>query len=287
MAMEKQKNKIRQRSVFDTVSNVLIVLFCVLSIFPLYWLFTGAFKYSTDITKYPPDWIPSRITVSNWVKIFTEYPAWRWLFNSCFITLATTALIVLISAAAGYAISKLRFKGKKIIFALIIAELLIPMEIYVLPLYKMIFSMKLTGKYLGYILPNIAVPFGAYLMKNSFDTIPDEITEASAIDGCGRIRFFFTCGIPLTKPGIGALAILSCVRVWNNYIWQMLMGDPVNKVSLTLPVALKNLIESSMNYTDYGMMYVAATLTALPMIILFFAFQKYFTAGITSGAVKG
>ena len=282
-----RKNRVRQRATLDTISNIFIIIFCVLSVFPLYWLFTGAFKYSTDITKYPPDWIPSRFTTSNWAKVFTEYPAWTWLFNSVFVTVVTTVLIVLISSLAGYALSKVRFGGRGLIFAVVIAELLIPMEIYILPLYKTIFNMGMVGKFAGYILPNIALPFGAYLMKNAFDTIPDEILEAAEIDGCSRLRFFFTVGLPLTKPGIGSLAILSCVRVWNNYVWQMLMGDTSNTRTLTLPVAVKQLIESSMNYTDYGMMYVAATLTALPMIIIFFAFQKYFTAGITAGAVKG
>lgn len=282
-----RQNRIRAKSPFDAISNLLIISFCVFSIFPLYWLFTGAFKYSTDITKYPPDWWPSRATLTNWSEIFTQYPAWNWIFNSCLITLATTLLIVLVSSLAGYAFSKLRFRGAKLLFALVIAELLIPMEIYVLPLYKLIFNLGLKGRYLGFILPNVALPFGVYLMKNAFDVIPDEIMEAAEIDGCGRFRFFAQCAVPLAKPGIGALAILSCVRVWNNYIWQLLMSDATDNLTMTLPVALKNLIESSMNYTDYGMMYVAAALTALPMIAVFLGFQKSFTAGITTGAVKG
>jgi multiple sugar transport system permease protein len=249
-------------------------------------LFTGSFKYSTDIVKIPPDWIPSRWNLTNYASVFVNNPAWRWIFNSVFITLATSVGIVLLSSGAGYALSKMNFIGKKYIFAFVIAGLLIPMEIYMLPLYNLIVNLGWKGNYLGFIAPNIAMPFGVYLMKNFYDNIPNEIIEAADIDGCTKVLFFFRFGIPLSKPGIGALAILASIRIWNNYLWQLL-NSTSKATSYTLPVGVAKMFDVTGGDVDYGLKFAAAALTALPLLIIFFAFQRFFTAGISSGAVKG
>jgi len=135
------------------------------------------------------------------------------------------------------------------------------------------------------VIPNLAMPFGVYLMKNFYDTIPDEIIEATEIDGCTKVRFFFQFGIPLSKAGVGALAILAGIRIWNNYLWQLLMAT-ADEASYTLPVGATKLLDSLVD-TDYGLRFAAATLTAIPLLIIFFLFQKLFTEGVSAGAVKG
>jgi len=277
---------------FDLFLNICVIIFCILSVFPLYWLFTGAFKFSSDITKLPPDWWPTRFTLTNFQKIFSTYPVWNWLLNSFIITTITVALIVVISSMSAYALSKMRFPGRKGLLNIIIACLLIPIEIYILPLYNYVFKMGLQGSYWGYILPCIAMPFGVYLLKNFYDEIPNEIMEAANIDGCGRVRFFILHGLPLSKPGIGALAILSYVQIWNNYLWQLLMATSDTK-SYTVIVGLARVINSTGTGTadqalfDFGLRYATATFTAIPMLVIFLVFQKYFTEGISAGAVKG
>lgn len=275
-----------RKSKFDLVSNSLIVLFCIFSLFPLYWLFTGSLKYSSDVVKIPPDWIPRAVTLSNYRKVFENYPALNWIFNSVAITFLTCAGIVLVASGAGYALSKIKFPGKNIIFAYTIAALLVPMEIYILPLYREMVEMGIKGTYLSYILPNLAMPFGVYLLKNFYDSIPDEILEAAAIDGCGRVKFFFWFGIPLSKPGIAALSILSAIRIWNNYLWQLLMANPDNH-SFTLPVGVAKMFDATAGDMDYGLRFAASALTAIPLILVFFCFQKFFTSGVSAGAVKG
>ncbi|MBQ9300743.1 MAG: carbohydrate ABC transporter permease [Clostridia bacterium] len=285
----KRRGSLGKRSAFDTVSNVLIILFCLLSIFPLYWMVTGSFKYSGDVVKLPPDWFPIHPTLYNYRGVFTNHPAWRWIVNSVSVTLITTAGIVLVSSAAGYALSKMRFIGRRLIFSFVIAALLVPMEVYVLPLYKQVTSYgwrgSVTGAYLAMIVPNLAMPFGVYLMKNFYDTIPDALVEAATLDGCGRTRFFFEIGIPLSKGGIGALAILAGIRIWNNYLWQLL-NTFSSKYLYTLPVGVAGLFDTSSGETDYGLRMAAATVSALPLFIIFFSFQRFFTSGITAGAVK-
>lgn len=276
---------LRRKSKFDIISNTVIIVFCLFSIFPIYWLFTGAFKYSTDIVKIPPDWFPSRWTLNNYAKVFSEHPAVNWILNSVTVTVLTTLGIIFISSAAGFALSKMNFAGKKVIFAFVVAALLIPMEIYILPLYKVVVSLGWKGNLLGYIMPNLAMPFGVYLMKNFYDTIPNEIMEASSMDGCNKVRFFFQFGIPLSKPGIGSLAIMAGIRIWNNYLWQLLMATASEK-SYTLPVGATKLLDSLVD-TDYGLRFAAAALTAIPLFIIFFAFQKLFTEGVSAGSVKG
>ncbi len=276
---------LRNKSRFDIISNAVIIIYCLFSIFPIYWLFTGSFKYSTDIVKLPPDWIPSRWTLRNFENVFTNHPAGQWILNSVIITVLTTAGIILVSSAAGYALSKMKFAGRNVIFAMVIAALLIPMEIYILPLYKLVVGFGWKGNLLGYIVPNLAMPFGVYLMKNFYDTIPDEIIEASDLDGCSKVRFFFQFGIPLSKPGIGSLAIMAGIRIWNNYLWQLLMAT-ASESSYTLPVGATKLLDSLVD-TDYGLRFAAAALTAIPLLIIFFAFQKLFTEGVSAGAVKG
>ncbi len=280
-----KKKSLRNHSKFDVISNIVIIIFCLFSIFPIYWLFTGAFKYSVDVIKLPPDWFPTRWTLMNFEKVFTEHPAIQWIINSVLITVITTIGIILISSAAGFALSKMEFHGKKIIMAFVVAALLIPMEIYILPLYKIVVGFGWKGTMLGYVIPNVAMPFGVYLMKNFYDTIPNEIIEATEVDGCGKVRFFFQFGIPLSRAGVGSLLIMACIRIWNNYLWQLLMST-TDERSYTLPVGVTKLLDSLVD-ADYGLRFAAAALTAVPLFIIFFSFQKMFTQGVSAGAVKG
>lgn len=280
-----KQNKIRNRSKFDILSNIGIIVFCLFSIFPIYWLFTGAFKYSVDVIKLPPDWIPTRVTLGNFEKVFSEHPAVQWIINSVTVTVVTTLGIIIISSACGFALSKMKFPGRKLLMAFVVAALLVPMEIYILPLYKIVVGLGWKGTLLGYVIPNLAMPFGVYLMKNFYDTIPDEIIEATEIDGCGKVRFFFQFGIPLSRAGVGSLAIMAGIRIWNNYLWQLLMAT-AKEESYTLPVGATKLLDSLVD-TDYGLRFSAAALTAVPLLIIFFAFQKLFTEGVSAGAVKG
>jgi len=282
--MMNQVYRVFKKSKFDFTANLLIIIFCAASLFPLYWLLTGSFKYSQDIIRIPPDWIPSRVTLDNYINIFAKHPALRWIGNSLFVSGITTLGVILVSAATGYAVSKIRFRGKKLIFTLVIACLVMPKEIYLLPLYQQMVSYRWIGSMLGFIIPDIASPFGVYLMTNYYDTIPDEIYESASIDGSGHFRFFTDFALPLSKPGIAALGILTFIRTWNSYLWQFVMKT--NENTYTLPVGIASLFDNP-DIVDYGLKFAGASITAIPLLLIFMLFQKFFVSGITSGSVKG
>lgn len=276
------RKKIR-RDRYDVVSNVIVTIFAVVNLFPLYWLITSSFKNSADVVKMPPDWWPKTFTFSNYVDVFQNQPALRWTYNSIFVSGVTTLLLILVASLAAYAFSKLHFKGRDIIFVIFISSLMIPKEIMIVPLFRIVQELGMVNTLGGMIWPNVAAAFGVFLLKGFFDTVPDELRESARIDGASEMRTFAQIMLPIVKPGIGALFILNFVTVWNDYLWQMVIGQ--EKVMKTLMVGTATLMQDLNPNFAYKM--AGATVAAVPMIVIFLLFQNYFTQGITAGAVKG
>lgn len=276
------KKKLKHMEPFDLILNILVCLGAVLNLFPFYWLITSSFKTSAGIFKMPPEWFPSTFHYKNYIDLFVGQPAFRWAFNSIWVSVVTTLLVVTCSSLAAYAFSKLEFKGKNILFALFIGALMIPKEIFIVPLFQIILKFNLSDSYMGMILPNVATTFGVFLLKGFFDSVPDSIRESGRLDGAKEMTIFIKLIMPIVKPGIGALFILNFVNVWNDYLWQMLIAR--NKDMMTLMVGTASIMqEISPNYA-YKM--AGATVASLPMLLIFIFFQRYFTKGITMGAVK-
>ena len=168
---------------FDLILNILVCLGAVLNLFPFYWLITSSFKTSAGIFKMPPEWFPSTFHYKNYIDLFVGQPAFRWAFNSIWVSVVTTLLVVTCSSLAAYAFSKLEFKGKNILFALFIGALMIPKEIFIVPLFQIILKFNLSDSYMGMILPNVATTFGVFLLKGFFDSVPDSIRESGRLDG--------------------------------------------------------------------------------------------------------
>lgn len=267
---------------FDIVSNAIITLFAVLNLFPLYWLFTSSLKNSSDVVKMPPDWWPKTITFSNYVDIFQNQPALRWTFNSIYVSGVTTILVIVIGSMAAYAFSKINFKFSNLIYIIFISSLMIPKEIMIVPLFRIVQNFHMVNAYGGMIWPNVAGAFGVFLLKGFFDTTPNALREAARIDGASEWRTFTRIMLPIVKPGIGALFILNFVQVWNDYLWQLVVGQ--EKLMKTLMVGTATLMQDLNPNFAYKM--AGATVAAIPMLIIFVLFQRYFTSGITAGAVK-
>lgn len=282
MSHQIRKTK-KRRERFDVVSNFIITFFAILSLFPLYWLFTSSLKNSSEVVKMPPDWWPKSITFSNYVDVFNHQPALRWMYNSIFVSGVSTVLVIAVGAMAAYAFSKLRFKGRNWIFVVFISSLMIPKEIMIVPLFRIVQDFGMVNSLSGMIWPNVATAFGVFLLKGFFDTTPDALREAARIDGAGEWRTFMQIMLPIVKPGIGALFILNFVQVWNDYLWQMVVGQ--EKHMKTLMVGTATLMQDLNPNFAYKM--AGATVAAIPMILIFLLFQRYFTQGITAGAVKG
>ncbi|CEG27237.1 carbohydrate ABC transporter permease [Bacillus sp. B-jedd] len=277
----KPKNQ-KKKEKIDIFFNVFVIFFAILNLFPLYWLFTSSLKNSSDVVKMPPDWWPKTFTFNNYVDVFNNQPALKWAYNSIAVSLISTLALIIVSCLAAYAFSKLKFKGKNIIFIIFISSLMVPKEVMIVPLFRLIQDLGMVNTLSGMIWPNVATAFGVFMLKGFFDTIPDSLRESAKIDGASEFTVFFKIMLPMVKPGIGALFILNFVQVWNDYLWQLVVGQSEN--SKTLMVGIATLMQELNPNFAYKM--AGATVAAVPMLIIFIFFQRYFTAGISIGAVK-
>ena len=280
--MARIKKTKRKREKIDIISNIIVVFFAVLSLFPLYWLVTSSLKNSADVVKMPPDWFPKTFVWSNYTDVFNNQPAFTWAYNSIVVSLVSTLALIAVSTMAAFAFSKLHFKGKNVIFIVFISSLMIPKEVMIVPLFRIIQDFGMVNTLSGMIWPNVATAFGVFLLKGFFDSIPDSLREAAKIDGASEFTIFFRIMLPLVKPGIGALFILNFVQVWNDYLWQLVVGQETG--SKTLMVGIATLMQDLNPNFAYKM--AGAVVAAVPMLIIFVMFQKYFTKGITIGSDK-
>ncbi|HHW32228.1 MAG TPA: carbohydrate ABC transporter permease [Clostridiaceae bacterium] len=236
-----------------------------------------------EVVTIPPILFPRRLYLNNYIELFKTAPTLRWFFNSVYISAATTLLVVIISTLAGYSFAKKKFPGGNIIFYTMVLGIMIPKQILVVPLFKIVHELDMFNKPSGLIIPALGFPFGVFLMKQFIVTLPSEIIEASTIDGCGELGTFIRIVMPISKPGLGALAIFTFIQSWNDYMWQLLVIS--SRDLKTLPLGIATFQEEfSMRY---GLLLAGGVLASLPMIVIFLIFQKYFTKGIVMGAVKG
>ena len=289
----------QKKSVYYYISVVLIVFLAALSIFPLYWIVTGAFKTTREINSTTPVWWPSEWKLDNFTRLFSKRSAplfelgslkgptvpgaVRWLLNTVFMAIMAMVLTCITATMAGYVLAKKRFAGKKALFTLIVCAMALPKQVILVPLIKEISALGLYDSIWAVIFPTVGWPFGVFLMKQFSEGIPGEMLEAAKIDGAGEARTFIEVVVPMVKPGIGALAIFTFINSWNDYFMQLIMLSKSNNLTISLGIATMQ----AENSTDFGIIMAGAALASLPIIIVFLAFQKYFTKGITMGAVKG
>jgi multiple sugar transport system permease protein len=265
----------------NTVLTALVLFF----LWPFYWMLTGSVKQLKVALQIPPEWFPTRPTFDNFYTLFAKFPIFRWLYNSLFISVTATLLVVATSALAAYAFSKIAFKGSKWLFAVMIASMTIPHTVLLIPLFQLMNKLHLVNTHWGVLLPVVGWPFGVFLLKQFMQTLPSELIEAAKIDGCNEWQTFLKVILPLSKPGLGVLAIFTFVSSWNDYVWQMIVLKDMN--NFTLPVGVKVAQKVSELEINYGVAMAGAVLATLPVLVLFLYFQKYFTKGITMGALKG
>ena len=280
--MNKKTDLTGTSKVYQIISVIILVALVLFFLFPLYWIITGSFKNNAEITAREPIWFPMSPTMENYMELF-DNPAFLWLFNIIFISAAAMLLTCITASLAGYALGKKRFIGRGVLFTIIICAMALPKQVIVIPLAQLMTFLNLKDTLWAVILPTVGWPFGVFLMKQFSESIPTEILEAARVDGAGELRTFFSVVFPMIKPGIGALAIFTFVNTWNDYFLQLVML--ISEEQWTLPLAIANM-QGEMS-TDYGLIMAGAALASVPIIIVFIAFQKYFTQGIAMGAVKG
>lgn len=276
------ERSVKNSRTYDIFVMILMVILAFLFIFPVYWIVTGSFKDAATINAAVPQWFPLSPTLENYSKLFAK-PAMRWLFNSVLISVLAMGFTCFTSAMAGYALAKKRFVGQKLLFSLLICAMALPKQVVLVPLLKEMSFLKLHDTIWAVVLPTVGWPFGIFLMKQFSEIIPTEMLEAVRIDGAGEVQTFLQIVLPIVKPGVGALAIFTFISTWNDYFLQLIMLN--SQKTLTIPLGIAKL-QAEMS-TDYGLIMAGAALAAVPIITIFLMFQKYFTQGITMGAVKG
>ncbi len=276
------KTNVKSSAAYRGVSLIILLVLAVLFIFPIYWIMTGSLKDAAAINAASPEWFPRSPSLDNYVRLFKN-PAFKWLGNSVFISVAAMILTCVTAAMAGYVLAKKRFIGRQLLFSIMVCAMALPKQVILIPLLKEMSWLKLHDNIWAVILPTIGWPFGVFLMKQFSENIPTEMLEAARIDGAGELRTFSNIVMPIIKPGIGALAIFTFITSWNDYFLQLIMLNSSARLTISLGIAK---LQSDMS-SDFGLIMAGAALGAIPIIAIFLAFQKYFTQGITMGAVKG
>ena len=303
--MYMKQNQFNRSACYKIISVIIIAILAFTFAFPLYWIIIGSFKTSAAINATTPQWWPQEWVLDNYRKLFSrqvaalweinipftgisltgpEVPAAiRWLINTVFMAVVATLLTCITSAMAGYALAKKRFIGRTVVFSLIVCAMALPKQVILIPLLREMAALELYNTIWAVIFPIVGWPFGVFLMKQFSEGIPGEMMEAAKIDGANEWKTFYTIALPLIKPGIGALAIFTFINSWNDYFMQLIMLTSTKNLTISLGIAKLQ----AENATDFGLIMAGASLAAIPIIVIFLIFQKYFTKGITMGAVKG
>ncbi|GAA3741567.1 carbohydrate ABC transporter permease [Leifsonia bigeumensis] len=252
-------------------------------LFPFVWMVSTSLTTTGELFKLPPQLIPNPVDGAAYERLFTEVPILRWVLNSVGVSLAVTFLQVLSSAMAAYAFTRLTFRGRNAIFVLFLATLMVPFQVMVVPLFIELRYMGMLDSYWGLIIPEMAMPFGVFLLRQAFLGLPRELEEAAFMDGAGHIRNFFTLVLPLSKPAIATVAVFSFMGSWNNFLWPLII---INSPDLmTLPLGLSSL--SSRFVTDWNLVLAGATISVLPIVAVFLFAQRYVLQGVAMSGLKG
>lgn len=262
-----------------------LVLFAVATIFPIYFMIISSFGDPIEAGAMSYSIIPSKISFESYKFFFnfSQY-SWDWLTNSLIVAACITVSNVLFATLAGYAFAKMHFKGKNILFAILLGSMMIPGQVTQVPLYILVVNIfELQNTYTALIMPSIVTVYNIFLVKQFMSGIPKEIIEAAKIEGCSQPKIFWHIIMPLSKTVMAVLAILTFMAAWNDFFWPFLVTNTMDMQ--TIQVGLKNFRFA--NTTYFAPMMAGATISAVPMFILFFSLQKYFLEGVTVGAVKG
>jgi len=261
---------------------VLAVLVSLVMIFPLYWMVVVAFSDRGDLLSGTLNLLPQSLTTANFDRVFAGFPVVTWLGNSTAISLVTALITVFTSTLAGYAFAHLRFRGSGLLFGLAVSTLMIPVQVIMVPLFRLVTGLELYGTYWAVILPTSASAFGIFLARQSMLAIPRDLIEAARLDGAGHVRIFVSVVLPLSRPLLAVLFFLSLLQSWNDFAWPLIALQQNDL--FTLPIGLLYL--QGQFGSDYGATMAFALLDVAPMVVLFLVFQRYFVQGFARSGIR-
>ncbi|MCW5698575.1 MAG: carbohydrate ABC transporter permease [Rhodospirillales bacterium] len=264
------------------VIYALLFLGLVVTATPLLWMVSASFMGSGEASTYPPRLLPSAATLDHYVALFSRLNLGRYAFNSALLATAITLVSLFLNSMAGYAFAKLRFTGRDRIFKALLAALVIPVQVTMLPLFLMLKQMGLVNTYWGVLIPGMANIFGIFLIRQYALSIPDSLLDAARIDGASEFRIYWSLVLPLCKPILVTLALFTFMGAWNDFMWPLIVLT--DDSMYTLPVALANLLGE--HVLDTELMMAGSVLTILPVTMLFIVLQRSYVEGIMMGSLK-
>jgi multiple sugar transport system permease protein len=254
----------------------------VVTLFPLLWMLSASFMSNGEATTFPPHLIPHAATLDQYRQLFVRLNLGRAFLSSATIAIITTLGSLLINSMAGYAFARLRFRGRDRLFGLLLAALIIPAQVGMLPLFLMMKTLHLVNSYWGAILPSLATVLGIFLIRQFMLSVPQELLEAARIEGASEWRIYWSVVMPLARPVLATLAILTFMTTWNDFMWPLIVLSPQNP---TVQVALSTLAAGY--YRDNTLVLGGTALGTLPVLLIFAVFGRQIISGIMEGAVKG
>lgn len=261
---------------------VLLGIGFVVALVPFIWMVSGSFRPESDFFGNPASLIPGQWTLHGYRAIWDELPFARLLANSFIFAGITTVLLLLFDSMCAYALSRLRFRGQTLLFWLVIATLMIPFQVTLIPVFIELFHFGWLNTYQGLIIPRAASAFGIFMLRQFFISIPRELDEAARIDGAGRFRIYWRIILPLSKPALATLAVIQFMTLWNDLLWPLVVTNSTDM--RTLPAALT--LFGGQHVTDHAVLLAGATISLVPLAVAFFLAQRYFVAGIATTGLK-
>ena len=277
---------LRRNRILKTVTYTLLTFWAILVLFPFYWMVLTSVK---SYGAYNSEWIPQLYTLSptlqNYRDAFTAVPLAGYFTNTIVFTLATTALMLVVTVLAAFAFARLNFRGKDLAFTLFLSLMMIPTELVVITNYVTITNTDLRNTFTGLILPSVTSVFYIYLLKENFSQIPDELYYAAKVDGTSDLKYLFKVLIPICKPTIVTITILKVIECWNSYVWPRLVTD--DQAYFLVSNGIQEIRENGFGRENIPAMMAAVVVISVPLILLFLIFRKKIMAGVSRGGMKG
>ena len=255
----------------------------VVALLPLAWMVSTSLKPNADVFAYPPDWIPDTLRFENYTSLWDDLPMTRWIFNTFFVSTTVVLGQLLFCSMAAYAFARMQFRFREPLFYMFLASLMIPYQVTLIPAYVLISKLGWVDSYQALIIPQLSAPFGIFLLRQFFLSLPRELEEAARLDGASYWRIYRTILLPLSVPALLAFGVFSFIGLWGDFLWTLVVIDSPEKMTLT--VGLNFL--SSQYTTDWARLMAGDVVSLLPLMLIYAAAQKYFIQGIAMTGLKG
>lgn len=281
-----QGRALRRRRILRVLTYLLLCVWAVVVLFPFYWMLLTSVK---DYGAYNAEHIPTFFTLSptlqNYRDAFTSVPLGRYLANTVFFAVVTTALMVVVITLSAYAFARMEFRGKNLLFTLFLSLMMIPTELVVITNYATITGLELRNTFTGLILPSVTSVFYIYLLKENFEQVPDELYRAAKVDGTSDFKYLWKVMLPICRPTLVTIIILKVIECWNSYVWPRLITDDPNYFLVSN--GIQEIRENGFGRENIPAMMAAVVVISVPLILLFFLFRKKIMAGVSRGGIKG